>query len=208
MCRVGGSTRIAVNARVLAATNKDLDAEVAKGTFREDLYYRLKVFELRLPPLRERREDLPLLVDQLISQLNVEVSCRITGIEAGALALLRAHDWPGNVRELQNTLLRAMVLVDGPMIRVGDLALPARRPFRPDSQSADGPQDGLTLGDAVKRATTRVERAFIEAAVSRHAGNRAAAAAALGINRKTLYDKMIAHGMLEADQEGADSPPT
>jgi DNA-binding NtrC family response regulator len=184
--RLGARKAVKVDVRVLAATNRDLETAVRKGQFREDLYWRLNVLSLRLPALRERPEDLPLLIDSLVERLNKELGTSVTGVSADARRLLLAHDWPGNVRELENTLRRAMVLCDTAV--VGPRDLPAR--VRGVAEAGPGIGDKLTLTEAARRAVERVERGLIQASLAEHRGNRTATAETLGINRKTLFNKM------------------
>jgi len=162
--------------RVLAATNRDLEAAVERGTFREDLYYRLNVFPIRLPPLRERAEDIPILVEYLVDRFAKQTGKIIRNIEKQTLQRLTAYDWPGNVRELQNVIERAVVLVEGETFAVEESWLTKKRgPGRTGSTLADG------------------ERAMIEAALTESQGRVAGprgAAAKLGIPRQTLEWKI------------------
>jgi formate hydrogenlyase transcriptional activator len=140
--RVGGTAPVRVDVRVIAATNRDLARMARDGTFREDLFYRLNVFPVRLPPLRERRDDIPLLVRFLVNKFAVRMGKRIEGVGPATLGLLAAYPWPGNVRELENVLERAVILADGPELEIDPevLALPA-------SEEDAGPVDpgGMTL---------------------------------------------------------------
>jgi DNA-binding NtrC family response regulator len=191
--RIGGRQPTAVDVRVVAATNKDLRAAVAKGQFRDDLYWRLNIISIELPPLRERLDDLPLLIDYLIDRLNVDLGRRITGLTPRAFARLRGHAWPGNVRELQNALKHAMILADRDVIDVDDL---------PQHLSpVDGDAGTMALADIVQRATSRAERSAIETTLARCGGNRQATADALGIDRKTLFRKMRTYGIAGADDD-------
>src|SRR5712672_300345 len=172
--RVGSSHPIAVDVRVLAATNRDLEAAVERGTFREDLFYRLNVFPIRLPPLRERAEDIPILVEYLVDRFAKQMGKPIRNIEKQTLQRLTAYDWPGNVRELQNVIERAVVLSEGETFVIDESWLPKRR-GRPASTLADG------------------EKAMIEAALAESQGRIAGprgAAAKLGIPRQTLEWKI------------------
>jgi formate hydrogenlyase transcriptional activator len=177
--RVGSSHPIAVDVRVLAATNRDLEAAVERGTFREDLFYRLNVFPIRLPPLRERAEDLPILVEYLVDRFAKQTGKIIRNIERQTLQRLTAYDWPGNVRELQNVIERAVVLSEGETFVIDESWL-ARKPRTPSNGTAV-----TTLADG--------EKALIEAALKeahgRVAGPRGAAAK-LGIPRQTLEWKI------------------
>src|SRR5205814_5137123 len=114
--RVGGSRQTRVDVRVVAATNRELEAEVAKGRFRQDLFYRINVFPIRLPPLRDRREDVPVLADRFLRDISKEMNCPVVGFTPEAVAALAAHDWPGNVRQLDNIVRRLLVMAEGPRI--------------------------------------------------------------------------------------------
>jgi DNA-binding NtrC family response regulator len=200
--RLSGRKPIRVDVRVLAATNRDLERAIESGQFRQDLYWRLNVLALRLPALRERSQDLPLLIDALLERLDAELGLGIKAITDEARGLLLAHDWPGNVRELENTLRGSMIVCDGPTVSVKDL------PPRIRGEHAGAPlMSGsvrLTLAEAVDRAVERVERSMIHAALSEHNGNRTLSAESLGVNRKTLFNKMRDYGMaaneLESDE--------
>jgi DNA-binding NtrC family response regulator len=177
--RLGGTEEIQVDARVIAATHRNLQQAVQDGEFREDLYYRLNVIEIRIPPLRERREDIPMLAEHFVERLSHELNKDIAGLSRAALKLLMDYDWPGNVRELENAVERAIVTskdryLDGEDFRFLDVNIQARRPW-------DAPPN-LTLQD--------LEKAAITAAIRRTDGNIKEAAAALGIDRSTLYDKI------------------
>ena len=123
--RVGGNDRIEVDVRIIAATNRDLRKAVLEGKFREDLFYRLNVIPILIPPLRQRREDIPLLVENFVERLAVEMKKRLDGVSPDAMTALMAHDWPGNVRELRNVLERGAVVATGAVIQLADLGLPA-----------------------------------------------------------------------------------
>jgi len=196
--RLGGRKGISVDVRVIAATNKDLEKAVAKGEFREDLYYRLNVLGLRLPPLRERGEDLGFLIDHFLTRLSSKVDGAVTTLSPEARRLLLAHEWLGNVRELENTLHRAVVLAEGPTLTAADL--PASMGGRQGEPAAKESTD-LTLGACVARAVERVERALIQAALSEARGNRTLAAQSLGINRKTLFVKLRQYEMAVGEDE-------
>jgi formate hydrogenlyase transcriptional activator len=174
--RVGGSRAIAVDVRVLAATNRDLEAAVEGGAFRQDLYYRLNVFPIRNPPLRERMDDIPILVEYLVERYTKKAGKSIRKIKKQTLELFQAYDWPGNVRELQNVIERAVVLCEGEMFAI-DASWLKPKPTRPVTTLAEG------------------EKALIEAALAeahgRISGPRGAAAK-LGIPRQTLESKIKA----------------
>ena len=184
---VGTQQPTPVDVRIIAATHRDLDAAMAAGAFREDLYWRLHVVPLRLPPLRERAGDLAPLTDFLVQRLSLELKRPITGVSPDVRQLLATHDWPGNIRELENVLRRAVIVARGPHLQLEDLPIPLERP-----KGIVGP---LTLAEAVARATERVERTLIETALMQHHGSRTATADGLGINRKTLFRKMRRYGM-------------
>jgi formate hydrogenlyase transcriptional activator len=177
--RVGSSHPISVDVRVLAATNRDLDEAVARGTFREDLFYRLNVVPIRLPALRERAADIPILVEYLVDRFAKQTGKRIRNIDKQTLRQLEAYDWPGNVRELQNVIERAVVLSEGETFAIDESWL-ARRPSQPSR-----PSSVTTLVDG--------EKALIEAALKETQGRVAGprgAAAKLGIPRQTLEWKI------------------
>jgi len=181
--RVGGDRPIAINARIIAATNRDLSREVAAGRFRDDLYWRLNVFQVELPPLRAHMEDLPLLVDHLLDRANTACRTSILGVSPGVLARFKAYSWPGNVRQLANTLMHAVIMTEGSVIQPQDL------PSRFSTSSSERQSTSMTEA-SLEDAVDATERQLVEAALARFQGNRTAAAAALGIDRKTLYNKM------------------
>jgi len=185
--KVGGTKTIPVDVRVIAATNKDLEQAVREGTFREDLYWRLAVLSLHLPPLRERREDIPLLCDHFIRKYRDELDKGIRGLAPAALELMAVYPWPGNVRELESVIYEAIVLSDADEIEVA--VLPSRL-RRGQSDAADGTPPGKTLGEVVADVSGQAERRMIERALEATGGNRTRAAMILGISRKTLFNKM------------------
>lgn len=193
---VGGSPA-RVDVRLLAATHRDLPALVAEGRFRADLYYRLNVVPIALPPLRERLADIVPLAEHFLARSGKR-------LDRGAASRLLAHDWPGNVRELRNVVERAAVLVRGGVIAAEDLDLPADRP---DRRNGDAPSADWLSGD-LPSAVARLERAMIVAALRETDGNRAGAARRLGIQRQLLYAKIERYGLggpgadLSADPTG------
>jgi two-component system, NtrC family, nitrogen regulation response regulator GlnG len=202
--RLGSRKPVKVDVRVLAATNKDLETAVAKGEFRQDLFWRLNVLALRLPALRDRAEDLPLLIDALIERLNEELGIGVHALSADARQLLLAHNWPGNIRELENTLRGAMIMCEGPTLLARDLPPRIRGEVAGRSESSDG-RERIPLADAVRRAVERIERSVICAALVEHRGNRSATAHSLGVNRKTLFNKMREYGLtVEGDADTAE----
>jgi len=180
-------------ARVIAATHRDLEALVADGAFREDLYYRLRVVEIQVPALRERREDIPLLAEHILRRASIDVHGPRRGLTSEALAKLTAHDWPGNVRELENTLVRALLMSRGQSIGAAELVLDRR------SRTSKS-------GDAVcDRTLDSAERAQVERAMAEAEGHKRRAARVLGVSRSRL-DRLIAkHGL--GDQKGHESRP-
>ncbi|MBK9515948.1 MAG: sigma-54-dependent Fis family transcriptional regulator [Anaeromyxobacter sp.] len=178
--RVGESVSRTVDVRVVAATNRDLGAEVEAGRFRKDLYYRLKVVEVRVPPLRERPEDVLPLARALLGAIARRMGRRLGGLTPAACELLQRHPWPGNVRELENALERAAAMASGSRVDVGDLPDELRRPDAPARPAAS-------------RRLEEVEREAILAALAAHGGNQARTAATLGIGTATLYRKLKAY---------------
>lgn len=182
--RVGSSRPIAVDVRIVAATNRDLQAAVAAGTFRQDLFYRLSVFPIHMPPLRERLEDIPLLVDYFVTRYSRQAGKLFRSVRPETLELLQSHDWPGNIRELQNVIERAVILSDGDTFAVDELWLARVSDRSTRITTAALP---ATLADR--------EREMIEAALAESGGRIAGplgAAARLGIPRQTLDSKITA----------------
>lgn len=178
---VGGNREIPVDIRLVAATNEDLEAAIARGTFRADLYHRINSFSLRVPSLRERREDTPLFADFFLDQANRELDKRIVGFEAKAVKALAGYEWPGNLRQLKNTVMSATLLAAGEYITLGDLPREITEP------SASG--TSFSLHDPVS------EEEQIRRALAAAGGNKSQAAKLLGIDRKTLYNKMHLYGI-------------
>jgi two-component system, NtrC family, response regulator HydG len=186
---VGATRPVGVDVRVLAATNRPLDLLVAAGAFRADLLYRLSVVQLHLPPLRERREDVPALAVHFIRHFAERHGRAALPLAEGARRALLAHDWPGNVRELRNVMERAVVLADGEAIESADLpasVASSSAPLRP----ADAAIAELPYSEARTRALESFDRAFLGACLERHGGNISAAARALGLHRQSLQ-KML-----------------
>ena len=198
--RVGGNETIKVDVRVVSATNRNLEKMIEEGEFREDLYYRLNVFPINLPPLRDRLEDLPVLVSHFISKFARQMNTVPAGAQAEAMSKLREYNWPGNVRELENIVERAMILAKGGPLQASHLDFGKR--VVPSNQS--GPMPALAAlpatvpGDEGKSLAERLldsERKEIVAAVEKSRGNIASAARMLGINRSTLYYRLRKHGL-------------
>ena len=177
--RVGGTRTIHIDVRVIAATNVDLKQAVATQAFREDLYYRLNVLPISVPPLRDRRDDIPLLVEHFIRRYNAEMSKHIEGLAPDAMTVLRDYPWPGNVRELQNIVERLVGLVDTPVIGVSDLPLDL---LLPDSTMRLRQAETLPL----RQATDEFERQIVLRVLERVRWNRSEAARILGIHRNSL----------------------
>jgi DNA-binding NtrC family response regulator len=188
--RVGGLTDIRVDVRVIAATNRDLEHEVIEGKFREDLFYRLQVMPVRLPPLRERRGDIPLLAAYYIDRYNREFRKRVRGLTPAAATLLDQYQWPGNVRELRNAIERAMLLVDRPLLEPDDFTTLTRTVAATQFKL---PPEGLSLEE--------VERQLLVQALERAGGNQTQAAQLLGINRDQVRYRIEKFG-LQAGRTG------
>ncbi|MDD7009283.1 MAG: sigma-54 dependent transcriptional regulator [Bullifex sp.] len=185
--RLGGTTPMPINARIVAATNKNLEDMVQKGTFREDLFYRLNVVRIVIPPLRERSEDIPLLAASIIARYNRSMGSRIEGFSPDALEALKRHDFYGNVRELENVLERAMIFAEGSVITMNDLDLRSSV-SRPDVQAKrELPEKAVSLKE--------IEREAIARSLQRWEGNRTHAAEELGISRRTLISKISEYGL-------------
>ena len=188
--RVGGGKPTAVDVRVIAATNKDLDQAVEDGRFRNDLYWRINVISISLPPLRERKQDLPLLIDHLLDRFQREAQSGLKSISPEARRLMLDYAWPGNVRELENTLNRAVILCDGDTITARDLPIRVREKAGQAKDETGAADEKLKLADAVNEAVVRVEKQMIVSRLALYNGNRTATADSLGITRKTLFTKM------------------
>jgi len=179
-CRVGGNEPISVDVRIIAATNKDLQKAIAAGEFRDDLFYRLNVIPITLPPLRDRREDIPLLVEHFLERMSAELGRKADGISRDAMAMLMAYPFPGNVRELRNIVERAMVCASGPVLQVIDFGLVGPAPGQPAAPPA---------------SLEEVERRHIAAILEQSGGNVSQAARILDIDRVTLYNKIKKYGL-------------
>jgi DNA-binding NtrC family response regulator len=177
---VGSVKPLRVDIRIIASTNRDLDEEVEAGRFRDDLYYRLKVVQIVLPPLRERREDIPLLVDHFVRQFNPKLSRRVIGVDAEALRVLMGSPWKGNVRELEHVIESAMILSDGEVLTVADLPR--------DFVGAPAP-----TGDSLRNVSRQSERQHIMAVLAQTRFDKREAACILGISLASLYRKLAEH---------------
>ncbi|MFZ7126848.1 MAG: sigma-54-dependent transcriptional regulator [Desulfobacterales bacterium] len=185
---LGSSRTVTVDARVLAATNKDLEEEIREGRFREDLFYRLNVVRIRIPPLRERTEDILPLAQLFIERFNRKNQRMIKGLGHEAAGLLQAYDWPGNVRELENVIERSVILCRGETIGVGDLPEPLRN-------LAGSPEEPSEAERLAGRPLKEVEAEMIRLTLRQNDGNRTRTAEILGISRRTLQHKLKAYGI-------------
>jgi nitrogen regulation protein NR(I) len=223
--RVGGLQSIHVDVRLVAATNRDLEAEVASGAFREDLYYRLNVVRVTMPALRARPADIPLLVAHFVEKFNQRLGKSIDGVEDGAVAALKAYGWPGNIRELENVMERTILFAEDTRLRLEDLPPEIRRTLGagagagPGGGAAGAGADGAGapatallsieemaragaaggMKQIVRDATVRLERDLIVRALEDTGGNVTHAAKKLGISRKSLQTKMKELGLREAE---------
>jgi DNA-binding NtrC family response regulator len=225
---VGAKRPVKVDVRIISATNRDLSRLVAEGRFREDLFYRLNVFPIEAPPLRERREDIPALAARFIGRFNAEEGRNVRGCTAETLQMLESFDWPGNVRQLENAVFRAVVLCEGDLLQPGDFpqlaglrtrTRPAAEPAndaRPDS--APAPANDWVVEQAPPRAVEtgpfaivdgagnirtleEIERDLIQFAIEHYAGHMSEVARRLGIGRSTLYRKIRDYGLEERQAE-------
>jgi transcriptional regulator with PAS, ATPase and Fis domain len=188
---LGSTVSERTDARIIAATNRDLKALVEANAFRQDLFYRLNVIRIDLPPLRARKEDIPLLAEHFVARFNRLQQRRIEGVSPEVLSLLLAHDWPGNVRELENVIEHAFVLCTGERIEVRHL---------PPEFAGAHPRENAPAG--LEAASRAAEAQLIRAALKRNRYNRSATARELGIHPSTLYRKMIAFGIPFPKQDG------
>lgn len=196
---VGGSNRIRVDARVLAATNKELPQEIRAGRFREDLYFRLNVVPIAVPPLRSRREDIPRLAEHFMQQFAAEYGRRPKTLEPDAVATLERYDWPGNVRELRNLVERLVIMVPGDRVSARDVSFLDAASLN-DLNPASPPVSGTTL----HAARDQFERDYILRALAIQQGNMSRTADMLGVERSNLYRKMRGFGILPARRADED----
>jgi len=189
--RVGSDDMIKVDVRILAATNRDLQRDVSEGRFREDLFYRLNVVTLRIPPLRERREDTPLLAQHFLEKLGKRNRKQLKGFSPLAMDMLIKYDWPGNVRELENAVERAVILSPGDYITENDLPMSVTEVYRQEGSPARPAQ----LANQ-PQSLEEIEKEAILAAFEATGGNKSETARKLGINRRTLYKKLEKFGVL------------
>jgi two-component system nitrogen regulation response regulator NtrX len=188
MERVGGTQRIKVDVRVLAATNKDLPAEIRAGRFRDDLYFRLNVIPIFVPPLRERQQDVPLLAEHFMALLSAEYGKRPKRFAPEAAARLQQYSWPGNVRELRNVIERLLIFAGGDTITAQDLGFLGRDGV-PEAPAPPGPV--VPLSDA----RDQFEKDYILQTLAANQGNMSRTAEVLGVERSNLYKKLRAFGI-------------
>ena len=188
---MGSNKTLNVDVRVIAATNKDLSAAIVDGSFREDLYYRLNVIPFHVPPLRARREDIPLLADRFLQNLGAEYRQRPKSLSQEAIALMAGHRWPGNVRELRNVCERAVIMAATDVITEADIVTMVEAPLTASS--------ALDQDLSLRAAREIFERRLLIAKLREFSGNVRKAAAALGIERSHLYRKLKAYGIDPAE---------
>src|SRR5262245_9712758 len=198
---VGGTTRIKVDARVLAATNKDLQAEIRAGQFREDLYFRLNVIPIFVPPLRDRQEDIPMLAAHFMAEFPREYGRRVKSCEPAARGALQEYSWPGNVRELRNVIERLMIMVPGDRISASDLSFLDQSGLARPQPAVEATGERLTLHEA----RDRFERDLILRTLAEQQGNMSRTADVLGVERSNLYRKMKAFGIAPS-RRGEEEP--
>jgi len=194
--RVGGEKEVSVNARLIAATNRNLLQEVQEGRFRHDLFYRINVMSIEVPPLRQRQQDIPVLVQELLARLCRELQIRVPLIDPSTMNLLAEYDWPGNVRELCNVLERALILSDGKALEVGILKLKSRGELAPADESFP---DRFPPSGRLQEAIDEIVRECCIEALRRSEGNKTVAARTLGISRDSLYRYLKKLGIEETD---------
>jgi len=203
---VGSKRTVPVDVRIVSATNRDLAEAVKAGTFREDLFYRLNVFPIAVPPLRERREDVPALLEHFIKRFNVQEKMNVIGADSETIELLKSYEWKGNVRQLENTIFRAMILSDGHSLKPNDF--PQISGLSPSMPSASDDalsalvkkaeaDDDLSIAfldrEGHLRTLEDIERDLIQFAIENYSGHMSEVARRLGIGRSTLYRKVREH---------------
>lgn len=204
--RVGGREDITVDTRIVAATNVDIQESINDGRFREDLYYRIGVITIELPPLRERGDDIELLANIFLRKFGQEFGQKVRGFSSKALIELKEYDWPGNVRELENKVKRAVVMADSPIVSAGDLGFGSDDDFengaensQPAVREGTAPTDAFNFsGMTLKDARKQIEKTLIQQALERSQGNILKAAEELGVSRPTFYDLLKKYGLHQA----------
>ena len=206
---IGSKRPVKVDVRIVSATNRDLSEAVSVGTFREDLFYRLNVFPIRVPSLRERQEDITPLLEHFMRRFNAQERLSVTGADASTLAMLKAFDWPGNVRQLENSIFRAMILCDGNTLQPHDFpqisglspvisaspAHPLTKLVKESDKTENDAGVNILDPDGHLRTLEDIERDLIQFAIENYSGHMSEIARRLGIGRSTLYRKVREHGM-------------
>jgi DNA-binding NtrC family response regulator len=204
---IGSKRTVPVDVRIVSATNRDLAEAVKAGTFREDLYYRLNVFPIAVPPLRERKEDIPALLEHFIKRFNAQERLSVNGASAETIDLLRDYEWQGNVRQLENTIFRAMILSDGNTLKPQDfpqisglapsMQTPEANPLEALVEARGETDDAVSVldRDGHLRTLEDIERDLIQYAIENYSGHMSEVARRLGIGRSTLYRKVREHSL-------------
>ncbi|HMK60933.1 MAG TPA: sigma-54 dependent transcriptional regulator [Dissulfurispiraceae bacterium] len=195
--RIGGHESIKVDVRIIAATNKDLEKEVSTGKFREDLFYRLKVVSVKLPPLKDRREDIPLLVDHFIKKYNLEFGRRVKGVSEGTMRALKEYYWPGNIRQLESVIERAVLMCDCEWISVDDIKGELKLPGDVGIFDLEIPDEGINFEE--------VEKMLIKKAMTKSGNVAAKAARLLGMSYKTFWYRLEKFGLNDNSSNGEGS---
>ncbi len=211
--RIGGNTTIATSIRIIAATNQDLESLVAAGRFRQDLFYRLSVLAIHVPPLRERIDDLPLLVNYFIARMNPELGRRVQNVSPEAMTLMKSHAWPGNVRELQSAVHFGLVHTSGDVLAAESLPPHLREAAAPADDAAVC-DVGQIVRDMLKqqsvniyyRVQAAIDRVVLQMVLEHAKGNQVEAADMLGISRNTLRSKLRSLGLIVEKQVNESSP--
>ena len=199
--RVGGREDIAVDTRIIAATNIDIQESITSGKFREDLYYRIGVIAIELPPLRERGDDIELLANVFLRRFGQEFGQKVRGFSAAALKCLYQYEWPGNVRELENKIKRAVVMSESPIIEADDLGFVGDEKELPEAETGSTSKTTLLdggfdfAGMSLKEARREVEHVLLQRALESAQGSIVKAAAELKVSRPTFYDLLKKHGL-------------
>ncbi len=199
--RVGGQRPVKVDVRVLSATSRDLQQEIAEGRFREDLYYRLNVVPVRLPPLRERREDIPELANQFLARFAAERRIPAPSFSEEALAALQAHDWPGNIRQLRNIIERTVILAPCERVEVIEAEMLPPEILESQGQAGASSQAMMIMGSPLREARESFEREYLKIQIRRFSGNISRTASFIGMERSALHRKLKALGIGEKRED-------
>jgi DNA-binding NtrC family response regulator len=203
--RLGGRAELTADVRVIAATNRDPQKAIREGKLREDLYYRLNVFGIHLPPLRERREDIPPIVEALIYNLNQKHDTRVAGAGESFLACLQSRQWEGNVRELRNVVERAVILAGHGHLTEQHVPVQARQEVQPDLPESRAGRDPMEVRLRVGASVDEAEQVLIEATLRHTGNNKTRAASILGITTKTLHVKLKQYRIVAQNQDAESS---